>query len=140
MNIIVCIKQTPDTERNAPDYVKDTWRVDRSTCDRVANVFDTYALEVASRLKDMVPDSSLTAQTYCFFRLGARWVHYSNKPTKGEIFFQTGPILRQFGDIPEGYPQHPQRLRSHCLILSQQFCFFPSSKRKISSFHPDMTA
>lgn len=63
MNIIVCIKQTPDTERNAPDYVKDTWRVDRSTCDRVANVFDTYALEVASRLKDMVPDSSLTALT-----------------------------------------------------------------------------
>ena len=63
MNIIVCIKQTPDTERNAPDYVKDTWRVDRSTCDRVANVFDTYALEVASRLKDMVQDSSLTALT-----------------------------------------------------------------------------
>ena len=85
-------------------------------------------------------DSSLTAQTYCFFRLGAGWVHHSNKPTKGEIFFQTGPILRQFGDIPEGYSQHPQRLRSHCLILLQQFCFFPSSKRKISSFYPDMTA
>lgn len=63
MNIIVCMKQTPDTERDAPDYVTGTWAVDRGSCDRVANVFDTYALEVASRLKDAEPGSVLTALT-----------------------------------------------------------------------------
>ena len=63
MNVIVCIKQTPDTERNAPDYSKDEWRVDRNTCARVSNVFDTYALEVASRLKDAVPELNMTALT-----------------------------------------------------------------------------
>ena len=63
MNILVCIKQTPDTERGCPDYIENSGRIDRSSADRVINVFDSYALEIASRLRDACPGSSITALT-----------------------------------------------------------------------------
>lgn len=61
MNILVCIKQTPDTERGCPDYLEGAGRIDRSSTERIINVFDSYALEAASRLCDACPGSKLVA-------------------------------------------------------------------------------
>lgn len=62
MNILLCVKQVPDTERFAPDY-RDDRRIDRDGSDAVINVFDSYALEVASRLKDQYPEAKLISLT-----------------------------------------------------------------------------
>lgn len=52
LNLLVCVKQVPDTTQIKIDPVKHT--LIREGVPAIVNTFDTYALEVALRLKDKV--------------------------------------------------------------------------------------
>lgn len=57
MNILVCIKQVPDTTEIKIDPVKHT--LIREGVPSIVNPYDTYALENAARLKDQNPDTKI---------------------------------------------------------------------------------
>lgn len=57
MNILVCIKQVPDTTEIKIDPVTNT--LIRAGVPSIVNPFDAYALEVAARIKDKNPDSKI---------------------------------------------------------------------------------
>lgn len=57
-NILVCIKQVPDTTEIRIDPVKKT--LIRDGVPSIVNPFDTYALELAARIKDKEPDTKIT--------------------------------------------------------------------------------
>ena len=54
MNILVCVKQVPDTSEIQTDPVTHT--LIRDDVPSIVNPFDTYALEAAARIKDHMPD------------------------------------------------------------------------------------
>ncbi len=57
MNILVCVKQVPDTTEIKIDPVTNT--LIRSGVPSIVNPFDAYALEIAARIKDVNPDSKI---------------------------------------------------------------------------------
>ena len=57
MNILVCVKQVPDTTEIKIDPVKNT--LIREGVPSIVNPFDGYALEAAARLKDANPDTKI---------------------------------------------------------------------------------
>lgn len=57
MNILVCIKQVPDTTEIKIDPVKHT--LIRAGVPSILNPFDGYALEAAARLKDKDPSAKI---------------------------------------------------------------------------------
>lgn len=57
MNILVCVKQVPDTAEIRIDPVKNT--LIRDGVPSILNPFDGYALEAAARIKDNNPDTKL---------------------------------------------------------------------------------
>ncbi|MEG0777615.1 MAG: electron transfer flavoprotein subunit beta/FixA family protein [Oscillospiraceae bacterium] len=57
MNMLVCIKQVPDTTEIRIDPVKNT--LIRDGVPSIVNPFDAYALEIAARIKDTTPDSQV---------------------------------------------------------------------------------
>lgn len=57
MNILVCIKQVPDTTEIRIDPIKNT--LIREGVPAIVNPFDKYALEGAARMKDRNPDSKI---------------------------------------------------------------------------------
>ena len=57
MNILVCIKQVPDTTEIRIDPVKNV--LIREGVPSVLNPFDSYALEAAARIKDRDPDTKI---------------------------------------------------------------------------------
>lgn len=57
MNILVCIKQVPDTTEIKIDPVKNT--LIREGVPSIVNPFDGYALEAAARIKDANPDTKI---------------------------------------------------------------------------------
>lgn len=57
MNILVCIKQVPDTTEIKIDPVKNT--LIREGVPSIVNPFDGYALEAAARIKDAQPDTKI---------------------------------------------------------------------------------
>ena len=57
MNILVCIKQVPDTTEIKIDPVKNT--LIRDGVPSIVNPFDGYALEAAARIKDKNPDTKI---------------------------------------------------------------------------------
>ncbi len=57
MNILVCIKQVPDTTEIKIDPVKNT--LIREGVPSIVNPFDACALEAAARIKDKAPDTKL---------------------------------------------------------------------------------
>lgn len=57
MNILVCIKQVPDTTEIRIDPVKNT--LIREGVPSIVNPFDGYALEAAARIKDQNPDTKI---------------------------------------------------------------------------------
>lgn len=59
MNMLVCIKQVPDTTEIKIDPVKNT--LIRDGVPSVLNPFDGYALEAAARIKDDNPDARIIA-------------------------------------------------------------------------------
>ena len=61
MNILVCIKQVPDTTEIKIDPVKNT--LIRDGVPSIVNPFDTYALESAARIKDNNPDTKIVVVT-----------------------------------------------------------------------------
>lgn len=61
MNILVCIKQVPDTTEIKIDPVKNT--LIRDGVPSIVNPFDTYALESAARIKDNNPDAKIVVVT-----------------------------------------------------------------------------
>ena len=61
MNILVCVKQVPDTTEIKIDPVKNT--LIREGVPSIVNPFDGYALEAAARLKDANPDTKIVATT-----------------------------------------------------------------------------
>lgn len=58
MNMLVCIKQVPDTTEIRIDPVTNT--LIRAGVPSIVNPFDTYALEMAARIKDANPGSRIT--------------------------------------------------------------------------------
>ena len=61
MKIVVCIKQVPDSDKVTID--RATNRLNRAGVPAVMNPFDENALEVALRLKDAVPGTTVTVVT-----------------------------------------------------------------------------
>lgn len=61
MNILVCIKQVPDTTEIRIDPVTNT--LIRSGVPSIVNPFDGYALEAAARIKDACPDTRIVVMT-----------------------------------------------------------------------------
>jgi Electron transfer flavoprotein, beta subunit len=59
MNILVCVKQVPDTTEIKIDPVKNT--LIREGVPAIVNPFDGYALEAAARIKDKNPDTRIIA-------------------------------------------------------------------------------
>lgn len=57
MNILVCVKQVPDTTEIKIDPVKNT--LIRDGVPSIVNTFDGYALEAAARIKDKNPDTRI---------------------------------------------------------------------------------
>lgn len=57
MNILVCVKQVPDTTEIKIDPVKNT--LIREGVPSIVNPFDAYALEAAARIKDADPDTKI---------------------------------------------------------------------------------
>ena len=57
MNILVCVKQVPDTAEIKIDPVKNT--LIRDGVPSIVNPFDAYALEAAARIKDANPDTKI---------------------------------------------------------------------------------
>ena len=57
MNVLVCVKQVPDTTEIKIDPVKNT--LIRDGVPSILNPFDGYALEAAARIKDKNPDAKL---------------------------------------------------------------------------------
>ena len=57
MNILVCVKQVPDTTEIRIDPVKNT--LIRDGVPSILNPFDGYALEAAARIKDKNPDTKI---------------------------------------------------------------------------------
>ena len=58
MNIIVCVKQVPDTEKIQIDTKKHV--LIREGVARIMNPYDGYALEAAARVKDLNPETGIT--------------------------------------------------------------------------------
>ncbi len=61
MNILVCVKQVPDTTEIKIDPVKNT--LIRDGVESILNPFDGYALEAAARIKDENPDTKIVVVT-----------------------------------------------------------------------------
>ncbi len=61
MNILVCIKQVPDTTEIKIDPVKHT--LIREGVPSIVNPFDAYALEAAARIKDKDADTKIVVMT-----------------------------------------------------------------------------
>ena len=61
MNILVCVKQVPDTTEIKIDPVKNT--LIRDGVPSIVNPFDGYALEAAARIKDKNPDTKIVVLT-----------------------------------------------------------------------------
>lgn len=61
MNILVCIKQVPDTTEIKIDPVTNT--LIRAGVPSIVNPFDAYALEIAARIKDKNPGTKITIIT-----------------------------------------------------------------------------
>jgi electron transfer flavoprotein alpha/beta subunit len=59
MNILICIKQVPDTTEIRIDPVTNT--LIRDGVPSIVNPFDGYALEAAARIKDKNPDTKIVA-------------------------------------------------------------------------------
>lgn len=57
MNVLVCVKQVPDTTEIKIDPVTNT--LIRAGVPSIVNPFDGYALEAAARLKDADPDTKI---------------------------------------------------------------------------------
>lgn len=57
MNILVCVKQVPDTTEIKIDPVKNT--LIRQGVPSIVNPFDGYALEAAARIKDKDPETKI---------------------------------------------------------------------------------
>jgi len=58
MNLLVCVKQVPDTTEIRIDPVKNT--LIREGVPSILNPFDGYALEAAARIRDKNPDTRIT--------------------------------------------------------------------------------
>lgn len=59
MNILVCIKQVPDTTQIKIDPVTNT--LVRAGVPSIVNPFDAYALEMAAQIKDKTPGTRIVA-------------------------------------------------------------------------------
>ena len=58
MNMLVCVKQVPDTTEIKIDPVTNT--LIRAGVPSILNPFDAYALEIAARIKDVTPGTKIT--------------------------------------------------------------------------------
>ena len=61
MNILVCIKQVPDTTEIKIDPETNT--LIRTGVPSIVNTFDTFALEAAARIRDKNPDTKIIVMT-----------------------------------------------------------------------------
>lgn len=61
MNILVCVKQVPDTTQVKIDPVTNT--LIREGVPAIVNTFDAFALEAAARIKDKNPDTKIVAMS-----------------------------------------------------------------------------
>ena len=61
MNILVCVKQVPDTTQVKIDPVTNT--LIREGVPAIVNTYDSFALEAAARMKDKAPDTKIVVMS-----------------------------------------------------------------------------
>ena len=104
MNILVCIKQVPDTTIIKIDPVTNTLM--REGVPAIVSPFDAYALEAAARIKDkdkntkivvlsMGPEQALVALKECLSVGGDKAYLVSDRACGGSDTLATGCILSQ---------------------------------------------
>ena len=104
MNILVCIKQVPDTTIIKIDPVTNTLM--REGVPAIVSPFDAYALEAAARIKDkdkntkivvlsMGPEQALVALKECLSVGGDKAYLVSDRACGGSDTLATGYILSQ---------------------------------------------
>ena len=102
MNILVCIKQVPDTTIIKIDPVTNTLM--REGVPAIVSPFDAYALEAAARIKDkykdtkiyvlsMGPEQALAALKECLSVGGDKAYLVSDRACGGSDTLATGYIL-----------------------------------------------
>lgn len=102
MNILVCVKQVPDTTEIKIDPVTNT--LIRAGVPSIVNPFDTYALEAAARIKDQDPDTKIVvvsmgpkqakeAQRECIAIAADKAYLVSGRPFGGSDTLATSYIL-----------------------------------------------
>ncbi|MCL4458815.1 MAG: electron transfer flavoprotein subunit beta/FixA family protein [Chloroflexi bacterium] len=109
MNIIVCIKQVPETA--AEKRLNDQLRLDREAVENILNPFDEYAVEEALRIKEnkwgtvtilcMGPESAKTAIRKAIAMGADKAVLVSDQALVGSDVLATAQVLSQaLGRIP----------------------------------------
>ena len=104
MNILVCVKQVPDTTEIKIDPEKHT--LIREGVPSIVNPFDAYALEAAARIKDkdpetkivvcsMGPEQAKTALKECIAIAADKAYLISGRPFGGSDTLATSYILSQ---------------------------------------------
>ena len=78
MNILVCVKQVPDTTEIKIDPVTNT--LIRAGVPSIVNPFDAYALEVAVRLKESAGGRVIVGSA---FKRKGRWKNYGSQHGTG---------------------------------------------------------
>jgi electron transfer flavoprotein beta subunit len=63
LNLVVLVKQVPDTKNITGNAMKEDGTVNRAALPAVFNPEDLYALEAALRVKDAIPDSKVNVVT-----------------------------------------------------------------------------
>ncbi|MCI8741634.1 MAG: electron transfer flavoprotein subunit beta/FixA family protein [Lachnospiraceae bacterium] len=111
MNILICVKQVPDTTEIRIDPVKNT--LIREGVPSILNPFDGYALEAAARIRDAHPDTRIVvvsmglpqaknALKECLAIAADKAYLVSDRPFGGSDTLATSYILSQaIGKIQE---------------------------------------
>lgn len=63
LNLVVLVKQVPDTQNITGDAMKEDGTVNRAALPAVFNPEDLFALEAALSLKDEIPDTKISVIT-----------------------------------------------------------------------------
>jgi electron transfer flavoprotein beta subunit len=103
LNIVVCIKQVPDT--TAEKKLDKEFRLDRTSVDNIINPFDEYAVEEALRLKEaqggevtvlcMGPESALDAIRKALAMGADKGVQVTDPALAGSDALATAYVLAQ---------------------------------------------
>ena len=111
MNILVCIKQVPDTTEIKIDPVKNT--LIREGVPSIVNPFDGYALEAAARIKDRDPAVKIVTLS-----MGPEQAKAALKEKGGDARVVSMPSFELFDAQDEAYKESvlPKAVRARVAV------------------------